>query len=59
MNENDKHKKQLEPQINNWNAEFKKLEGKIRKAGVEPKSDYNIVMAALRQRRNKTELNLK
>jgi len=59
MNKNDKYREQIEPQINNWNAEFNKLEGKIRKTGVGTKSDYRIVMAALRQPRNKTKLNLK
>lgn len=59
MKENEKHGKQLEPQTDNWNAEFDKLEGKMRKAAAGHKSDYNIVMAALRQPRNKTKLNLK
>jgi len=59
MNENDKQRRQLEPQIDSWNAELNKLEGKIRKAITGRKSDYDIIMAALRRPRNKTKLNLK
>lgn len=59
MNENDKHRKQLEPQTDSWNAELNKLESKARKAVAGRKSDYDIIMAALRQPRNKTKLKLK
>lgn len=59
MNENDKQRRQLEPQIDSWNAELHKLESKAKKVILGRKSDYDIVMAALRQPRDRTKRRLK
>lgn len=59
MNEKDRYKEQLEPLIDNWNAEFDKLEAKMKMAGADPTADYDEVILALRQHRNKTKLHLK
>ena len=58
MNEKDKHRKQLEPQTDSWHAELNKLESKARKVIIGRKSDYDIIMAALRRPRDKTKLKL-
>jgi len=59
MNENNQHRKQLEPQTDPWNTELNKLESKAKKTVAGRKSDYDIVMAALRQPRNKIRRKLK
>jgi len=59
MNENNKHRKQLEPQTDPWNAELNKLESKAKTAIAGRKSDYSIIMAALRQPRDKTKRKFK
>jgi len=55
MSENNKYREQLEPLIDNWNAEFDKLEAQMRKAGVNPEDDYDEVISALRQHRIRSQ----
>jgi len=42
-------REKLESLLNNWNAEFDKLEVKIRMAGADPKVDYDEQITVLRQ----------
>ncbi len=55
MSETDKNREKLEFLLDNWNAEFDKLEVNIRLAGADPKVDYDEVITALRQHRYKTK----
>ncbi|MFZ2634376.1 MAG: hypothetical protein WA081_19070 [Desulfosalsimonadaceae bacterium] len=58
MNQNDKYREILEPLIDNWNAEFDKLEAKMKMSGADPEADYDEVISALRQHRRKAKQSL-
>ena len=51
----DNYSEELEYQINKWNIEFDILEDRIRRAGADPKVDYDEVITALRQHKHKTK----
>jgi len=55
MSERDKNREKLESLLDNWNAEFDKLEVRIRLAGADPKVDYDEVITELRQHRYKAK----
>jgi len=49
MSESDNQKDKLKLLLSLWNAEFDKLEAKIRKAGADPKFDANEQRTMLRK----------
>ncbi len=49
MSERGKNREKLESLLDKWNAEFDKLEAKIRKAGADPKVYYDEQITVLRQ----------
>ena len=49
MSESDNQKDKLKLLLSLWNAEFDKLEAKIRKAGADSKFDSNEQGSALRE----------
>jgi len=58
MSESDKYREKLKSLLDKWIAEFDKLEEKIRKAGEDPKVDYDEQITALRQHRYKAKAKL-
>jgi len=57
MSETDKNREQLESMLAKWNADFDKLEARIRSSGADPKDDYDEVITVLRQHSYKTDAN--
>ena len=49
MGESDKQRDNFKLLLNLWNAEFDKLEAKIRKAGADPRFDANEQRTMLRK----------
>ena len=49
MSESDNQKDKLKLLLSLWNAEFDKLEAKIRKAGADPRFDSNEQRTMLRK----------
>jgi hypothetical protein len=53
MSELDNYQNKIEFLLNNWNAEFDKLEARMGKSGADPEADYDEVITTLQQHRNK------
>jgi len=53
MSERDKNREKFESMIANWNADFDKLDARLRIADTDPTDDYDEVITALRQYRYK------
>ena len=53
MSELDTYQNKIEFLLDNWNAEFDKLEARMGKSGADPEADYDGVISALRQHRHK------
>ena len=51
MQGRDRYKEKLDSLLDNWNADFDKLEAKLRNAGADPTADYDDVITALRRHR--------
>ncbi len=49
MSERDKHREKLESILAKWNADFDKLDARIRNSGADPKVYYDEVITGLRQ----------
>ena len=49
MNERIINREKLESMLANWNADFDKLDARIRSAGADPKDEYDEVITALRK----------
>jgi hypothetical protein len=51
MSELDNYRKKIKLLLDNWNADFDKLEAGIGKSGANPELEYDGVISALRQHR--------
>lgn len=51
MGETDNYRKKLQSLLDDWNADFDKLDAMLRNAGVDPKHEWDEVVTGLRQHR--------
>ncbi|MGD9971981.1 MAG: hypothetical protein AB7S77_02850 [Desulfatirhabdiaceae bacterium] len=52
MGETDTYRKKLESLLDDWNADFDKLETTLRNAGVDLKYEWDEVITMLRKQRH-------
>ena len=53
MSELDNYQNKIVFLLDNWNAEFDKLEARMGTSGADPEADNDAVISALRQHRHK------